>query len=225
MSLAVAWLISGQQVGKISVPWIVPITWMGLVAERAEEVLSTATEHTIPLFLIVGAFLRGWAMVYAGRAEEGIAEMRRSISDPMIARASLTAHLLAVLAETCGKNGRAEEALDLVAQGLESAKQTGMTVAEAELHRIKGDLLIADDDLGNAAEAQRCLRTAIDVSRRQGAKLFELRATTSLARLLGRQGRRDEARTMLADISNWFTEGFNTVDLKEAKSLLGELDR
>ena len=107
-------------------------------------------------------------MVTAGRTEEGIAEMRRSISDPMIAGATLRAQLLAVLAETCGKNGRVEEGLELVAKGLATAEQTGMTVAEAELHRIKGDLLIATG-AGSLADGERCLRTAIEVSRRQGA--------------------------------------------------------
>jgi class 3 adenylate cyclase/tetratricopeptide (TPR) repeat protein len=202
--------------------WLRDGRMVGVVAERAEEVLSIATEHPAPLFLIVAAFVRGWAMVSAGRAEEGIAEMRRSVSDPMVAGAALFALLLAVLAETCGRNGRAEEGLDLVAKGLAAAEQTGMTVGEAELHRIKGDLLIAND-ISNAAEAERCIRTAIDVSRRQGARLFELRATTSLARLLGQQGNREEARTMLAEIYNWFTEGFDTADLKDAKALLDEL--
>jgi len=101
----------------------------------------------------------------------------------MIAGATLRAQLLAVLAETCGKNGRVEEGLELVAKGLVTAEQTGMTVAEAELHRIKGDLLIATG-AGSLADGERCLRTAIEVSRRQGARLFELRATVSLARLL-----------------------------------------
>ena len=91
--------------------------------------------------------------------------------------------MLVALAETCGKNGRAEEGLDLVAEGLATAEQTGQTVAEAELHRLKGELLMLKDP-GNVAEAERCLRTAIEVAHRQGARLFELRATVSLARLL-----------------------------------------
>jgi predicted ATPase len=97
-----------------------------------------------------------------------------------------------------------------------------MTLAAAELHRIKGDLLMTVD-VSNRAEAERCLRTAIDVSRQQGARLFELRATVSLAHLLKRQGEADKARQMLADIYNWFTEGFDTTDLKDAQALLEEL--
>jgi predicted ATPase len=131
----------------------------------------------------------------------------------------LTAQLLTVLAETCGQNGRAEQGLDLVAKGLASAEQTGMKVAEAELHRIKGDLLVTTD----AVNAERCLRTAIGVAHRQEARLLELRATVSLARLLDTQGRREEAGMMLVEIYNWFTEGFDTADLKDAKALLDQL--
>ncbi len=194
-----------------------------MVAEQADELLSIATEHEMPINLIAATFFRGWAMAAAGRGEEGIAEMRRSISDPMVAQASATAMMLVALAETCGKNGRAEEGLDLVAKGLATAEQTGLRAAEAELHRLKGDLLMIKD-LGNLTEAERCLRTAIDVARRQGARLFELRPTVSLASLLRDSNRRDEARTMLAEIYNWFTEGFDTPDLKDAKALLDELN-
>jgi len=140
----------------------------------------------------------------------------------MVAGATLNALLLAVLAEICCKNGRAEEGLEFVAKGLAAAEQNGMRVAEAELHRIKGDLLIGIDG-GNAAEAERCVRIAIDISRRQGARLFELRATVSLARLLRQQGDTDEVREMLAAIYGWFTEGFDTADLNDAKALLDEL--
>ena len=134
----------------------------------------------------------------------------------------MTTTWLVALAETCGKNGRAEEGLALVAEGLARAEQTGQRLAEAELHRLKGELLTIKDP-GNAVEAESCLRTAIEIAGRQGAKLFELRATVSLARLLRDTNRRDEARSMLAEIYNWFTEGFDTADLKEAKVLLDEL--
>jgi predicted ATPase len=193
-----------------------------MVAERADELLSIATEHEMPFNLIAATFFRGWATAAAGRSEEGIAEMRRSISNPMVAQASSIALMLLALTETCGRNGRVEEGLDFVAKGLATGEQTGLRIAEAELHRLKGDLLMATD-LGNMAEAERCIRTAIAVARRQVARLFELRATVSLAQLLAKQGGRDEARTMLAEIYNWFTEGFDTADLKDAKALLAEL--
>ena len=91
------------------------------------------------------------------------------------------------------------------------------------MHRLKGELLLAQD-ASNAARAEKSFRTAIEIARRQKAKSWELRATTSLARLLDKQGHRDEARAMLADIYNWFTEGFDTADLKDAKALLEELN-
>src|SRR5215469_13699146 len=172
-----------------------------VAAERADEILSIAIEHEMPFQLMLGTFFRGWAMAAVGRGNEGIAEMRRSISDPRIAETNAAQNMPVDLAETCGKNGRAEEGLDLVAKGLATAEETGLRQAEAELHRIKGELLMVKDP-GNAAEAERCLHTAIDVARRQGAGLFELRATVSLARLLKRHGKSDEGRKMLADIYN-----------------------
>jgi predicted ATPase len=101
-------------------------------------------------------------------------------------------------------------------------EQTGVRNAEAELHRLKGELLMIKD-LGNVAEAERSLRTAINVARRQGARLFEIRATVSIGRLRHECNRADEAHTMLAEIYNWFTEGFDTPDLKDAKARLDEL--
>jgi adenylate cyclase len=130
--------------------------------------------------------------------------------------------MLVALAETCGKNGRVAEAFDLVAEGLTTAERTGLRMPEAELHRLKGELILIRD-AANVEEAERCLRTAIDVARWQGARLFELRATVSLARLLRDTNRTNEAHKLLTEIYGWFTEGFDTADLKEAKELLGEL--
>ena len=111
---------------------------------------------------------------------------------------------------------------EAVNEGLEIAQRTGTGFSEAELHRLKGELLLLGDN-GAASEAAQCFRDAIEVARRQSAKSFELRATASLARLLVKQGKRDEARTMLADIYGWFTEGFDTADLIDAKALLDQL--
>ena len=140
----------------------------------------------------------------------------------MIAEALTTRMMRVTLAETCGKNGRVEEGLDLVTTGLVTAEQTGLRMAEAELHRVKGELLMLKD-ADNAAEAERSFRTAIEVARRQSARPFELRATISLAHLLRETNRRDEGRAMLTEIYNWFTEGFDTPDMKDAKALLDEL--
>jgi predicted ATPase len=99
-----------------------------------------------------------------------------------------------------------------------------MRILEAEMRRLKGELLLFSDDGAMAEAAAECFREAIEVAQRQSAKSWELRATMSLARLLAKQGHRDEARAMLADVYNWFTEGFDTADLKDAKALLGELN-
>ena len=95
-------------------------------------------------------------------------------------------------------------------------------IVEAELHRLKGGLLLLGDN-GAASGAAQCFRDAIEVARHQSAKSWELRATMSLARLLAQQDKRDEARAMLAEVYNWFTEGFDTADLKDAKALLDQL--
>jgi predicted ATPase len=193
-----------------------------MLQQSADEMLSIAGEHNMVLLSFLTAFIRGWSKAAGGRSEAGIVEMRRILEDPMFADA-LVAHLMLVtLAETCGKNGRADDGLDLVAQGLSTAEHTGQKMAEAELYRLKGEMMMIKNR-GNVAEAERHLRIAIEVARRQGARLFELRATVSLARVLRDTNRRDEARAMLAEIYNWFTEGFDTPDLKDAKSLLEEL--
>ena len=120
------------------------------------------------------------------------------------------------------ETGRLDDGLSALAEALAAADEHENRFCEAETHRLKGELLLKQDD-SNTAEAQNCFQRAIDIARKQSAKSWELRATMSLARLLANQGRRDEARTMLAEIYNWFTEGFDTADLKDAKALLEEL--
>ncbi len=126
--------------------------------------------------------------------------------------------MLATFAEAYGRNGVPEEGLEAVDQGM--ALDTRQ--ATAELYRVKGELQLMRDPC-DEAEAEHCFRAAIDVARQQENRLFELRATTSLARLLKQQGKPGEARAMLAEIYGWFTEGFDTADLKDAKALLDEL--
>jgi predicted ATPase len=126
------------------------------------------------------------------------------------------------IAEAYLAAGRPREGLEAVTEGLELVQRTGTRIFEAEMRRLKGELLLMGDK-NTAVEAARCFGDAIEVARWQGAKSLELRATMSLARLLTKQGRRNEAHTMLTEIYNWFTEGFDTADLKDAKTLLDEL--
>jgi predicted ATPase len=119
------------------------------------------------------------------------------------------------------KTGRFDDGLNALTEALAAADENEIRHYESETHRLKGELLLKQDD--SAAEAQSCFQRAVEIARTQSAKSLELRATTSLARLLNEQGKHAEARTMLAEIYAWFTEGFDTADLKDAKALLDEL--
>jgi tetratricopeptide (TPR) repeat protein len=130
--------------------------------------------------------------------------------------------VLAALAEAYGRMGDSGRGLDHISDAFAEMEDSSKGSAEAELHRIKGELLLVQD-ASNAEQARQFLHKAIEVARRQEAKFYELRATMGLARLLAKQGRRDEAHAMLADIYAWFTEGFDTTDLKEARALLDQL--
>ena len=128
-----------------------------------------------------------------------------------------------MLAEACGEVGRFERGLEALTEALTIADEDEDRYCEAETYRLKGELLLKQND-SNVEQAENCFRRAIEIARKQSAKSWELRATMSLAqRLLAHQDRRDEARAMLTEIYNWFTEGFDTADLKDAKALLEQL--
>src|SRR5438128_1068082 len=130
-----------------------------------------------------------------------------------------------MLAEACAHAGQRDEGLRLVTEALERAQQSGERSWEAELYRLKGELLVhAEGGVQNTAvTAEECFHQALAVARRQQAKSFELRAALSLSRLWQQQGQRDAARELLAPLYHWFTEGFDTADLQEAKALLEAL--
>ncbi len=192
------------------------------VLKRAKELQAHADEHGMSFFSARATALRGWALADGGSTHEGIAEMRRSLRSFDQAGARVRTFDFAPLAETCGRVGQLGAGLDLIKRALTQVSETGERISEAELHRIKGELLLNQNPT-NEHEAEGCFRSAIEIAQRQSAKSWELRATTSLARLLAKQGHPDEARSMLAEIYNWFTEGFDTADLKDAKALLDEL--
>jgi predicted ATPase len=164
--------------------------------------------------------------VASGHVEEGTAEMRRILAEVEAEGFPAPSEFFPQyrLAMLYGAGSRTEESLSRVTVALETLGGIGDQVDEAQLQRVRGKLLLR---LGydRVAEAEQCFRTTIEVAQRQSARTYELRATTSLARLLARQGRREEARGPLAEIHNWFTEGFDTADQKEAKALLEELSR
>jgi predicted ATPase len=121
------------------------------------------------------------------------------------------------------KDRTAPGRIETVEEGFASVAKTGQQTSSRVLHHVKAELLLAQNP-SHGAEAKQCFRTAIEIARRQSARSAELRATTSLARLLATQGSCDEARAMLSEIYSWFTEGFDTADLKDAKALLDELN-
>jgi predicted ATPase len=166
---------------------------------------------------VVAVFFRGWAIAVNGKAEDGIAQMRLglpSTEPPSMVRSDMKV----AFAEICARSGLFDESLTTIEKGLAQTQRN----AEAELHRVRGEVMMLKP-ARDEAEAERCLRNSIELARSQAARLYELRATMSLARLLASQRKRDEARAMLADIYGWFTEGFDTTDLIGAKALLDEL--
>jgi predicted ATPase len=157
-----------------------------------------------------------------GQSEAGIAHMRQGLADNKVMSIYLhQPYLLALLAEAYGEVGQPAQGLALLAEALTLVNQGGLRYYEAELYRLKGELLQMQGEEEAAVEAN--FRQAMDIARRQAAKSLELRAAISLGRLLQKQGKPEEARQILAETYGWFTEGFDTADLKEAKTLLDAL--
>jgi TOMM system kinase/cyclase fusion protein len=193
------------------------------VYERAEAAVTLCVEQGFAYYLAWGTAMQGWARVAPGQNEEGMAQLRRGLAALRATGAALRLpYYLALLAEACGHTGLAAEGLTLLAEALAQAHKAGESWTEAELHRLKGELLLALST-DNHAEAEGCFHQAFAVARRQHAKSLELRAAVSLSRLWQQQGKREAAREMLAGVYHWFTEGFDTVDLQEAKVLLAAL--
>jgi TOMM system kinase/cyclase fusion protein len=188
----------------------------------AEELITLSSEQGFAYWLGWGKILRGWALAQQGKAEEGITQMHQGLTAHRATGARLAlSHFLALLSEAYGKVGQAEKGLAILAEGLAVVRNTGERFYEVEIYRLKGELILALSQ-ENQSEAERCFRQAIDIARHQSAKFLELRAVISLSRLWKKQGKKEEAQEMLAEIYGWFTEGFNTADLIDAKALLGE---
>ncbi len=171
--------------------------------------------------------LRGWALDQLGQGAEGISLIREGLAAWRATGSELwQPYFLGMLAELQGKGGYPREGLKAVGEALAVAARTEERFYEAELHRLKGELLLqkAVGSVQKAeTEAEECFHKAIDVACRQSAKSLELRAAMSLSRLWQQQGKPTEARDFLAPVYHWFTEGFDTADLKDAKALLEEL--
>jgi predicted ATPase len=189
---------------------------------RAEGVILLATEQGFPFWIAIGSSLRGWALAQQGQAQEGIPQIAQGLHAIRATGAEVTRpYILALLADASRRIEQPEAGLKALSGALTLVDTTGECWYEPELYRLKGALLLQQSS-DNQADAEFCFHHALEIARSQQAKSFELRAATSLARLWQQQGKRQEAHDHLAPVYNWFTEGFHTVDLKNAKALLDE---
>ena len=191
--------------------------------EQAQTVRALADEHGLPLWSLWATMLEGAAMVEQGQTIEGREQLTRGLEAMRAAGAGITmTQTLGLVAQAHACCTEPRQGLMVIEEGLVAAETSGERYYLAELNRLRGELLLISNPSNNA-QAERSFHTSIDLARTQGARAWELRATTSLARLLRRQGQTEEARKILTQIHSWFTEGFDTADLKEAKALLDEL--
>jgi predicted ATPase len=198
---------------------------MPAVQRHANALLSLATAQEFPLWVGSGIFWQGWILAVPGQGEAGLAQMRQGIAVVWATIAALWRPFgLVLLAETAGRVGEVKEGLHLLAEALEALETNAQGDMRAEAHRLQGELLLRQPT-PDAAQAEACFQQALAVARHQQTKSWELRTALSLSRLWQQQGKRAEAYALLAPIYGWFTEGFDTADLQEAKALLAVLER
>jgi len=217
--------------------------------ERAEATIVLCTEQGFPHWLPIVTAVQGWARAKQGQQAEGVTQVHQSLAAwRAIGGELVRSHFLALLAEVCEGMAQEEDGLQALAEALTLVEKNEERMYEAELYRIKGQLTLQQESKEQGArskeqklentnpqsqilspksqaegEAEACFLKAIEVARKQQAKSLELRAAMSLARLWQHQGKKVEAHQMLSEIYNWFTEGFDTKDLQEAKRLIEEL--
>jgi class 3 adenylate cyclase/tetratricopeptide (TPR) repeat protein len=197
-----------------------------IVRVCSEEAIAITTENGFTEWIGQARLYQGWALAELGQLDVGVTEMQAAVAGFRQVLGGTTIwpqYTIALLANGYARMGRVEEALIMLNDALIRIEETGEKGAKAEILRLKGEVLLMGDRSATA-EAEKCFRAALEVARAQEAKWWQLRASVSLARLLRDTNRRDEARTILDEIYNWFTEGFDLLDLKEAKALLEELD-
>jgi predicted ATPase len=191
--------------------------------EQAEALIALATEQGFALFLAIGEILRGGTQTALGQGGERIGQIRQELAAVRERGSALwEPYFLALLADVYAQEGQVEAGLAALAEAQAAVQATGERWWEGELYRLRGSLLLRQTGTPRA-EVETCLQRALDVARRQEAKSLELRAAMSLSRLWHQQGKRQEAHDLVAEVYAWFTEGFETVDLQEAKALLKEL--
>jgi predicted ATPase len=207
----------------------------------ADTAISLCAEHGFAFYQSMSMILRGWVLTIGGNPEEGLRQLRQGLTAWQATGAELfRPHLLALLAEAYRETCQVEEGLRVIGEAFDAAHKGGMRFYEAELYRLKGELTLqkanqkakgksqkskvkTNPQARVEQEAEECFLKAIEIARRQQAKSWELRAATSLARLWQSQGKQAEAHQILSETYHWFTEGFDTKDLQEAKVLIEEL--
>jgi predicted ATPase len=191
--------------------------------EWAETAVGIATEYGLPRHAALGTILRGWALTRQGQGHEGMAQIRQGlVAYRELGMAMEGPYFLGLLADAYASSGEIEPGLAALADALARLPRGRGFFYEAELYRLRGELLLRQAT-PDALQAEECIHQALAVAHRQKAKSLELRATMSLSRLWQQQGKPGEARQLLAEIYAWFTEGFDTVDLREARALLTTL--
>ena len=199
--------------------------------ERADALITLATAQGFPFQLASGMLCRGLVLIEQGQQEEGMRQIQQGLAAHRATGAAAgQPYALAFLARAYGQDGQSNKGRQVLGEALTLVHRTGERCYEAELYRLKGELLLQEGKSPKAqsleqrlAEAEQSFRQALAVARSQQAKTLELRAAMSLGRLWQQQGRRSEARRLLAEVYGWFTEGFDTADLQEAKALLEAL--
>jgi predicted ATPase len=194
-----------------------------LTQAHAEALMTLATDQGFSRLVEAAMTLLGWARVAKGHGAEGIRQVQQGLAAYEAGgEARDRPYYLALLAEACAQAGQTAAGLEALAAALARLGKSEVQWWEAELHRLKGELLL-QHTVAQPEEAEACFQQALAVARRQQAKSLELRAAMSLARLWQGQGKRTEAHRLLAKVYGWFTEGFDTADLQEAKTLLAAL--
>jgi predicted ATPase len=212
----------------VALVWSAPFYQLLHDAQQTEKLVEaaltlSANEGRFAQVSAMATVLRGWTWAQRGRERDGILLIHQGLAAYRATGSEGCRPMcLAYVAELYKQAGEFDEGLLAISEALTLIKETGEGMYEAELYRLKGELMLLEN-ASKLEESERCYRTAIEISGKQSAKSWELRATTSLARLLRDSGRPDEARMMLSDIYGWFTEGFDTAGLKDAKALLDQL--
>ncbi len=195
---------------------------IGAVQELAASMIDLSAAHGLAQWLRYGRILEGWAHTERGHGDASVAQLRIAVDEYRSKGDIWLPYFLILLASALLKDGAIDEGQMIITGALEKADETGAHLWDAEFHRLRGELLLARDP-GDASQAEAAFQRAIVVANGQNAKSWELRATVSLSRLWFGHGKREEAGRLLRGIHDWFTEGFDTQDLRDAKTLLDEL--